>query len=143
MDPVFVIAILLVVGILTLFTILASMFRKVGPNQALIVYGFGGTHIVQGGGTVIWPMVQSGRELSLELMSFDVAPQQDLYTSQGVAVNVEAVSQIKVQSDPVSILTAAEQFLTKTPAEREGLIRLVMEGHLRGITGQLTVESIV
>jgi flotillin len=76
-------------------------------------------------------------------MSFDVAPQQDLYTKQGVAVTVEAVAQIKVKSDPESILTAAEQFLTKDPGEREGLIRLVMEGHLRGIIGQLTVEEIV
>ncbi|MBI3967843.1 MAG: flotillin family protein [Chloroflexi bacterium] len=119
------------------------MFRVVGPNQALIVYGFGGTSVITGGGRVVLPMVQSARELSLELMSFDVAPQQDLYTSQGVAVTVEAVTQIKVKSDPVSIRTAAEQFLTKTPAERENLIRLVMEGHLRGIVGQLTVEQIV
>jgi flotillin len=76
-------------------------------------------------------------------MSFDVAPQQDLYTKQGVAVTVEAVAQIKVKSDTESILTAAEQFLTKSDQEREGLIRLVMEGHLRGIIGQLTVEEIV
>jgi flotillin len=76
-------------------------------------------------------------------MSFDVAPQQDLYTKQGVAVTVEAVAQIKVKSDPESIQTASEQFLTKTPQEREGLIRLVLEGHLRGIIGQLTVEEIV
>ena len=76
-------------------------------------------------------------------MSFDVAPKQDLYTKQGVAVTVEAVAQIKVRSDNESILTAAEQFLTKTPPQREGLIRLVMEGHLRGIIGQLTVEQIV
>jgi flotillin len=88
-------------------------------------------------------MVESYRELSLELMSFDVAPQQDLYTRQGVAVTVEAVAQIKVKSDPESILTASEQFLTKSPADREALIRLVMEGHLRGIIGQLTVEEIV
>jgi flotillin len=76
-------------------------------------------------------------------MSFDVAPVQDLYTKQGVAVTVEAVAQIKVKSDPVSIQTASEQFLTKSPDQREGLIRLVMEGHLRGIIGQLTVEQIV
>jgi len=31
----------------------------------------------------------------------------------GVAVTVEAVAQLKVKSDPVSIRTAAEQFLTK------------------------------
>ena len=66
-----------------------------------------------------------------------------MYTKQGVAVTVEAVAQIKVKSDGESIETAAEQFLTKTPQQREGLIRLVMEGHLRGIIGQLTVEEIV
>ena len=58
-------------------------------------------------------------------------------------MTVEAVAQIKVKSDPESIQTASEQFLTKNPAEREGLIRLVMEGHLRGIIGQLAVEEIV
>src|ERR671933_56255 len=114
------------------------MFRKGAPNQALIVYGFGGTRIVQGGGAFVFPVIQSSRELSLELMSFDVAPTQDLYTNQGVAVNVEAVAQIKVKSDPVSILTAAEQFLNKALPDRQELIRLVMEGHLRGIVGQLT-----
>ena len=40
-------------------------------------------------------------------------------------------------------MTAAEQFLSKSPDQRESLIRLVMEGHLRGIIGQLTVEQIV
>src|SRR5690242_3700369 len=122
---------------------IVSMYRKVAPNQALIVYGFRKTRIVQGGGTVVLPLVENARELSLELMSFDVAPQQDLYTNQGVAVNVEAVAQIKIKSDPDSIRTASEQFLSKPPQAREGLIRLVMEGHLRGIVGQLTVESLV
>lgn len=133
----------LVVVLMILLALVATMFRKVGPNQALIVYGFGGTRVVVGGGKVIWPMVQQAKELSLELMSFDVAPVQDLYTNQGVAVNVEAVAQIKVKSDEVSIKTAAEQFLAKTPEERNSAIRLVMEGHLRGIVGQLTVEQIV
>ena len=133
-------------GLLALIFVLsafARMLRKAGPHEALVVYGLRGTRVVKGRGTFIMPMVENCRWLSLELMSFDVAPQQDLYTRQGVAVTVEAVAQIKVKSDPESILTAAEQFLTKTPQEREGLIRLVMEGHLRGIIGQLTVEEIV
>jgi flotillin len=140
---VWVIVGLMVLVVVFLMGMLAKMFRKAGPHEAIIVYGFRGTRIVKGGGTIIFPMVESAKELSLELMSFDVAPQQDLYTKQGVAVTVEAVAQIKVKSDPESVRTAAEQFLTKTPALREGLIRLVMEGHLRGIIGQLTVEQIV
>ncbi|HYK37087.1 flotillin family protein [Alloacidobacterium sp.] len=142
-NTVIIIVGLSLLAIIVLTGLLAKMFRKAGPNEALIVYGFRGPRVIKGHGTVIFPMVENCRELSLELMSFDVAPQQDLYTKQGVAVTVEAVAQIKVRSDQESILTAAEQFLTKTPPQREGLIRLVMEGHLRGIIGQLTVEQIV
>ncbi len=135
---------LAVLAVLLIMITLAKMYRKVGPHEALIIYGTGSeARIVKGSGTIIWPMVQTCKHLSLELMSFDVAPQQSLYTQQGVAVTVEAVAQLKVKSDPVSIRTAAEQFLTKKPEQREGLIRLVMEGHLRGIIGQLTVEQIV
>ncbi len=142
-TEVLIVAGLMVLVVFILLALFTGLYRKAGPHEALVVYGFRGTRIVKGHGTVIFPMVESCRELSLELMSFDVAPKQDLYTKQGVAVTVEAVAQIKVKSDPESIQTAAEQFLTKTDKEREDLIRLVMEGHLRGIIGQLTVEEIV
>ncbi len=143
-EQVLMVAGIAVLAVVFILVMSARLYRKAGPNEALIVYGFRGTpRVIKGGGTLVMPMVENCRGLSLELMSFDVAPTQDLYTKQGVAVTVEAVAQIKVKSDPESILTAAEQFLTKSPAEREGLIRLVMEGHLRGIIGQLTVEEIV
>src|SRR6201997_3816134 len=142
-NEVLIVAGLLVLVLLMIMIMIARMYRKVGPNEALIRYGFRGPRVIKGHGTVIFPMVQTCRDLSLELMSFDVAPQQNLYTKQGVAVTVEAVAQIKVKSDKESILTAAEQFLSKEPNQREGLIRLLMEGHLRVIIGQLTVEQIV
>ncbi|GAC1362655.1 MAG: flotillin lipid rafts scaffold protein FloT [Ktedonobacteraceae bacterium] len=129
--------------LLVFFRVYGSLLRKVGPNQALIVFGQGGTKIITGGAQFVIPLFQRAQEFSLELMSFDVAPTQALYTTQGVAVNVEAVTQIKVRSDDESIRTAAEQFLSKTQDDRENLIRLVMEGHLRGIVGQLTVEDLV
>src|SRR6478672_11179143 len=143
MQPLWIMVGLGILAVLFIMSFLARLYRKAGPHEALVVYGFRGTRIVKGHGTMVFPMVENFRQLSLELMSFDVAPQQDLYTKQGVAVTVEAVAQIKVKSDPESIRTASEQFLTKTDAAREGLIRLVMEGHLRGIIGQLSVEQIV
>jgi flotillin len=139
----YIIAALLAGGLVILIAGVATMFRKVPPNTALIVYGFSGPRITKGGGLLVWPLIQTSRELSLELMSFDVVPQQEFYTVQGVAVTVEAVAQIKVKSDNESIMTAAEQFLSKTLTERHEILRLVMEGHLRGIIGQLTVEQIV
>jgi flotillin len=142
-QSIVVIAVLAALAILFLIGMFARLFRKAGPHQALVVYGYRGPRVIKGRGTVVLPMLESARELSLELMSFDVAPKQDMYTKQGVAVTVEAVAQIKVKSDTESVQTAAEQFLTKESRQREDLIRLVMEGHLRGIIGQLTVEEIV
>jgi flotillin len=134
---------LLLLSMLATMAWFARLYRQAGPNAALVVYGVRGTRIIKGGGTMLVPMLERYQELSLELMSFDVAPEQDLFTRQGVAVTVEAVAQIKICSDTGSVETAAEQILSKTPREREDLIRLVMVGHLRGIVGQLTVEEIV
>jgi len=146
MDSLILIGIGVAALVVVVFIIIQTwgrLLRKVGPNQALIVYGMGGTKVITGGSHFVVPLYQRAQDFSLELMSFDVAPSQDLYTTQGVAVNVEAVTQIKVRSDEESVKTAAEQFLSKSQQEREGLIRLVMEGHLRGIVGQLTVEDLV
>lgn len=140
---VLIVVIIVVLAILAIFFAYSNLYKKVGPNQALIVYGRGGTHVVTGNGLFVIPMFQRSQEFSLELMSFDVAPQQNLFTNQGVSVRVEAVTQLKVRNDRESILTAAEQFLSKTFDQRQAMIRLVMEGHLRGIVGQLTIEQIV
>jgi flotillin len=142
LEIVGIIVVAVVAFFLLLFNVVGNLYRKVGPNQALILYGIN-REVRTNGGAFVMPLFQRSQEFSLELMSFDVAPQQNLYTNQGVAVRVEAVTQLKVRNSNESILTAAEQFLSKTPQEREAMIRLVMEGHLRGIVGQLTVEQIV
>src|SRR5690242_20292527 len=144
-TSVWIIVGLAIMAVFIIMGLMTRLYRIAGPNEALVITGFRGQQgtIVKAGGRIVFPLVEQCRVLSLELMSFDVAPQQDLYTKQGVAVTVEAVAQIKVKSDTESIWTASEQFLTKSDQEREGLIKLVMEGHLRGIIGQLTVEEIV
>src|SRR5215472_10690932 len=128
-----ILAVVLAIIVIVAISAYSRRYVKVGPNEALIVYGrHGAPHVITGGGVFVLPIVETYQVLSLELMSFDVAPQQNLYTNQGVAVRVEAVTQLKVRNDQASILTASEQFLSKTFDELEGLIRLVMEGHLRG-----------
>jgi flotillin len=139
----YVIIAVVVVGTLLILSILGSLYRKVGPNRALIVYGRGGTRVIVGGGTMVMPLFQKADEFNLELMSFDVAPSYALYTNQGIPIKVEAITQLKVENDDEKIRRAANQFLSKTEEDRETMVRQVMEGHLRGIVGQLTVEQLV
>ena len=138
-----IIVVVVIAATIGLISLLGSLYRKVGPNRALIVYGRGGTKVVVGGGTVVVPMFQKADDFNLELMSFDVAPNFVLYTNQGVPVSIEAITQLKVENDNEKILRAANQFLSRNETERETMVRQVMEGHLRGIVGQLTVEQLV
>lgn len=145
MDMLVVITIIIVavLGFLAIVGVLAHMFQKAGPDEALIIYGMGGSNVITGGGRVVWPLVQTCKRISLALMSFDIIPTSSLYTNQGVAVAVEAVAQIKIIDNIDSIKTASIQFLSKTFEEQEAMIKQVMIGHLRSIVGQLTVEHIV
>ena len=132
---------LFVVVVIIFIRVAGRLLRKVGPNQALIIYGAGGLKIITGGAGFVLPLYQRAEVFSLELMSFSIA--QSLFTTQGIEVDVEAITQIKVRGDVQSIKIAAEQFLSRSVQEREKLIGQVMEGHLRGIVGLLTVEKLV
>ncbi|MGB8647018.1 MAG: SPFH domain-containing protein [Anaerolineae bacterium] len=146
------------IGLFVLFVLLifySARYQKVGPNEALIISGRGavradpatgqkervGYRIVKGGGTFIWPVVERAERLSLEVMTLEVETPR-VYSSQGVAITVDGIAQVKVKSDEVSIATAAEQFLSKSTDEIRQVALQTLEGHLRGIVGTLTVEEI-
>lgn len=141
--------------LLVLAFVYASRYKKVGPNEVLIISGRGVTvtdpdtgqrvrrsfRVVRGGGTFIWPVVERVDDLSLELMTIEVVT-TNVYTSQGVPVTVDGVAQVKVGSDDVSIITAAEQFLSKSTTQIQNVALQTLEGHLRAILGTLSVEEI-
>jgi flotillin len=126
--------------VIILFASFARMLRKVGPNQALIRYGLGGTHIVHGGAQLVLPLIHSAQELSLELMSFDVAPQQ-ISTRTGRRRHRRGGAQLKIKNDPNRFAPRVSKF-SQAPQQRESLIDSSWKVHLRGIIGQLTVEQI-
>lgn len=119
-------------------------YKKVGPNQALIIYGRkgeSGPRVCKGGGSIVWPIVERCEILSLELMTIDVTTQK-IYTATGVSINVEATAQVKVHGDEISIKTASERFLSMPITQIMSVARQTLEGHLRAIVGTLTVEQI-
>jgi flotillin len=100
-----------------------------------------GFRVVKGGGTFVIPVIEKVDLLSLELLTIDVQT-PEVYTSKGVPVKVDGVSQIKVKGDDISIATASEQFLGKSQDEIRNIATQTLEGHLRAILGTMTVEEI-
>ncbi|WP_155590587.1 flotillin family protein [Lysinibacillus cavernae] len=151
--------ILIVLGIvafvlIALVGLYVTKYRTAGPDEALIVTGsyLGSKNvhkdesgnrikIIRGGGTFVFPIFQQAQPLSLLSSKLEVTT-PEVYTEQGVPVMADGTAIIKIGGSISEIATAAEQFLGKQKAEREGEAREVLEGHLRSILGSMTVEEI-
>lgn len=119
--------------------------HKVGPNAVMVISGKfcgpTGFRVRKGGGAFVFPMFQRIDYLSLELMTLEVKT-PEVYTSTGVPIIVNGVAQVKVKGDEQAIRTACEQFLGKSSEMIHSVAQETVEGHLRAIIGQMTVEEI-
>jgi len=146
-----------VIGIVGLFAAMALFARnyiKVPPSTVAIFYGRKhqlvdergnkstvGFRVVRGGAALRVPVLEQVAYLSLNIISIPLRIQR-AYTKEGVAVTVEAVANVKIAGDDVSLRGAAERFLGMTTDQIKGVIFQTLEGHLRAILGTLTVEEI-
>ena len=144
---IFIIAIILIV--------VAKQYRKVGPNEVLIIAGGrkktvtgpDGTKVKVGyryrlgGGTFVIPFVETVYRLPMEVITLNIKTSEVL-TNSGVPILAEATAQVKIDSSDSSIRLAAEQFLG---LGKEGIRDVsidVLEGHMREVIGTMTVEQI-
>ncbi|MDA2930634.1 SPFH domain-containing protein [Acidobacteria bacterium AH-259-O06] len=130
-------------------------YIKVPPEQAAIFYGRKfklrdpetgelrerGFRIIKGGATFKWPMVEKVMWLDLNVMTIPITV-QDIYSKEGVPVDVHAIANVKLAGDDASLEIAAEQFGGKTEAEIRSTVEETLQGHLRSIVGVLTVEEL-
>ncbi len=143
-------------AIVAFYTLARILYKKAGPDEALIVYGrrkligarmrdekgaVEGFRIVRGGGTFVFPAWEQHKILSLRMMTLDI-DLQHVYTSQGIPINVKAVAQVKIHGDVDHIRSAAEGFLGVPVEEVRATIKETVAGHLRGIIGTLTLEEL-
>ncbi len=150
-------AIVIIVALLLLF----PRYRKVPPNQALVISGpirrkyqvkdengnvvskkFG-YRIVRGGATFVIPALERVDTLSLGLMQVDIKTTQPVPSQEYISVLVDGVANIKIGTDDLSIATAAEQFLNWKPSDIAAIAQQVLEGNMREIIGRMTIAELV
>jgi flotillin len=116
------------------------------PNEALLISGSRRKsqdtqfRIVTGHGSLVIPIKQKARILSLSLHEAEIA--EECVTTQGIRLRIRAVAAFKVGDDPASIANAARRFLAEQDRMEE-LVGRIFAGHLRSIIGSLTVEEII
>jgi len=144
---IFIIAIILIV--------VAKQYRKVGPNEVLIIAGGRKKTIIGpdgskvkvgyryrlGGGTFVIPFVETVYRLPMEIITLNIKTPEVL-TNSGVPIMAEATAQVKIDSSDSSIRLAAEQFLGLGKEGIRDVSINVLEGHMREVIGTMTVEQI-
>ena len=102
-----------------------------------------GYRIVRGGATFYIPAIERLDKLDMCLMQVDIKTAEPVPTKEYISVFVDAVANIKIGSDDLSIATAAEQLLHYKGEEIILLAKDVLEGNMREIIGQMTIAELV
>jgi flotillin len=155
LTPWLIIAGAVIVVFALIILVLALRYRKVGPNEALIIAGGRkraitladgtkqkvGYRYRLGGGVFVWPGMEKVYVLPMDIIPVIIRTPEVL-TSGGVPIMAEASAQVKVDSSDETIHRAAEQFLG---IGRDGIRDVavnVLEGKVREVIGGMSVEEI-
>lgn len=141
-------------GLLFLLIFIAwfvKTFLKIAPpNMVLVISGAAGKRAgdkaagyrtVFGGRALSVPIFQTVNSMSLTTMEVPIAV-RNAYSQGGIAMNVEAIANVKISSDERLIGNAVERFLDRDVNEIRRVSKETLEGHLRGVVASLTPEQV-
>jgi flotillin len=120
----------------------ANRYKKVPPDQALVVYGGGKTTIVTGGAVFVIPILKD--TYPLDLTAFQVSLElNDVPNLDRIPVTIIANATCRISNDEILLQNAARTFGRASRQHIIDTIKNALEGHLRIIIGQMDMETIL
>jgi flotillin len=153
----------IVAGVIVLFAsilgFISKNYIKIAPNMAAVVFGRNHKHKVKqadgsvidadkgfklltGGGFLKIPIIESVQMMDLSNRQIAIkvtgAPNKD-----GVMTTIEGIANVKFAAAKELLVLAVERFLGKPNDEIDNIIFQNLEGHLRSVVGQMTMEDLI
>lgn len=147
METIIMIPIICIAAILLIVIFFKTTYLTAPPNKALIISGFrksaGKPRVVIGGSTIRIPFLERIDEIALDLIQVDIKTSSSVPTSEYININVDAVANVKVASNPEYVVRAAENFLNKDADHIGYVAQQVIEGNMREIIGQMKLSELI
>ena len=149
-DPRWILGIsaLIIVGVFVLIWIAKTFLIVCPPNRVLIVSGRSdkssgkkGYRKAIGGRIFRIPILEEVNEMDLTTIPIHISV-RNAYSKGSILLNVEAVANVKISSDPIVINNAIERFLGQDPNEIRRAAQDTLEGNLREVLATLTPEAV-
>ncbi len=142
----FVVAVLFIV--IALF--LSRYLLLCHPNEVIVLSGrkrtladgrVVGYRIIQGGKAFRIPIIEKAARMSLETIPLELSV-KNAYSKGGIPLKVDAIANVKIQSDEAALGNAVERFLSLPEPELHKIAKDTLEGNLRGVLATLTPEEV-
>lgn len=126
------------------------MIRICRPNEMLVVTGSrsnqgqgtkGYRVVANGGWTFVKPILETARRMDVTLLPV-VVEVSNAYSHGGTPLNIQAIANVKVSTDPEIRNNAIERFLGHHQDEIIQVAKENLEGNLRSVLAQLTPEQV-
>ncbi len=125
--------------------LLVTRYKRCASDEILVVYGrVGGgkaSKCIHGGATLVWPLIQDWKKLSLIPMTINI-PLTNALSIQNIRINVPSTFTVGISTDPLIMNNAAERLLHLKPPEIESMASEIIFGQLRLTVASLTIEQI-
>ncbi|WP_253909809.1 flotillin family protein [Synechococcus sp. WH 8016] len=97
--------------------------------------------VANGGWTFVKPVLETARRMDVTLLPVLVEV-KNAYSNGGTPLNIQAIANVKVSTDPDVRNNAIERFLGRDPREIIQVAQENLEGNLRSVLAQLTPEEV-
>ena len=127
------------------FLLLVTRYKRCSSDEILVVYGrVGGgraSKCIHGGATMVWPLIQDFKKISLTPMTISI-PLDNALSLQNIRINVPSTFTVGVSTNPLIMNNAAERLLHLNKNEIEAMAQEIILGQLRLTVASLTIEQI-
>ena len=128
-----------------MFVLVATRYKRCASDEILVVYGRvrGGraSRCIHGGATMVWPLIQDYKKLSLVPMTIQINLTNAL-SLQNIRIHVPSTFTVGISTDPTIMNNAAERLLHLKTQEIENMASEIIFGQLRLTVASLTIEQI-
>ena len=137
----------IIIGV-SLFIVLVVLFfafgyTKAGPDEAVMISGFGKKKILIGKAGFRIPFLQRKDKLHLKAFQVDVKTNEAIPTKDYVNITVDAVANLKISDQKEVLERAFQTLLCISESDREAQVQQVLQGNLREIIGTVSIEELV
>lgn len=137
-------------GVILILCFLKSFLSICNPNEVLILSGRKrrikdgqevGYRVLSGGRAIRIPIVETVKRMDVTTMPVRVEV-RNAYSKGGTPLNIQAIANVKISSDPSVVGNAIERFLERDRSEVVRVAKETLEGNLRGVVATLTPEQL-